>query len=208
MVGWWGGAGNCFVFGKDNVVRIVDEMDFPRSKTPLDHTPGKAERELSTRGWNQKDNPRDHDSDTYIFITTYAACGDYVYFVESGWGPARRGDRHGTWHDLFRVKTDGTDKKLLRKDTNIYNLMVVKDKLFCLAYLPNGSEEIGFYALDENGKVSKTIAHGFDGEWGWNVFERVGNLIMFNNYSVNGSEVSLHTLYNPATGAVFTIETE
>ena len=186
LVGWWGGIGTCFVFEKDGTVRIADEMDLPRAKTPPDYTPGKAEQELEARD----------------DVLTHTACGAYVYYAEGDYSRER---------NLYRMKPDGTGKELLRAGTHIYQLMSVKDKLFCLAYTPytaedgtmHDGEEVGFYSLDDKGKLLKVIDNGYDGEWGWSSWERLGDFIMFVRFGVNGSETGLQSIYDPATGAVF-----
>jgi len=179
QTGWWGGAGTCLVFGEDNAVRVVDMMDIPRPTTSPEHAPSKAEQDLIKHG-----------------VEVYAACGDYVYYLDKS---------EQNEHSLFRIKADGSGKKLLRANADIFSLMAVNGKLCGLTGLQYSWDEgpLDFSALDENGKVTKTIASGFSGEWGWSTWERFGDLIMFNNYSVNGSEESLHTLYDPASGAVF-----
>jgi len=186
--GWWGGYYTCLLFGENNEVRIADIQELPKLEQPPEPKPSKAEQALGKRD----------------DIWTYVTCGDYIYYVEL----QEKTEDYQYARDLYRMKLDGTSKKLLRAKTNIFRLMEVNGKLLCMANLPDNrdSEEFGFYALDEDGKVAKTIAHGWDGEWGWHIYERFGDLAMFSHQSANGSEDSLVALYDPATGAFFKAE--
>ena len=180
LKGWWGGYGNCFVFGEDNKVRIADYCDLPRVKTQPKRTSGKIEQELAKRSTNE--------------IRDYEVCGDYVYYVE----------KEETGRAFYRVRTDGTEKKLLQTDTKIFCLLAVNNRLFCqVGDDPWWGGRFEFCALDENGKITKTIDQGDGGEWSWNDWERFDDFILIYTESVNGSENYLQTLYDPATTATF-----
>jgi len=105
--------------------------------------------------------------------------------------------------DLYRMKTNGTADELLQNETHITRLMAMSDKLFSLAWLPEGNRNISFCALDKNGRVKKIIDTGLDGEWVNSECNRFGNLVMFQLNSWGSSETALQTLYDPLTGATF-----
>jgi len=181
---WWDGPTNYAIFGKGNAVRMSDRGSYWFGTEMPEHKPNRAEKELEKR----------NDIDTYV------TCGDYVYYVER---TEEIYDDYYRVKNLYRMKTDSSNNKLLRAKTNIFSLMAVNDNLCCLAWLPSHSEEMGFYALDENGKVTRTIGHGYDGEWGGSGWRRFGELIMFNDYMHGSAEDELLVLYDPSTGAVF-----
>jgi len=184
MGDWWDGPMNCVVFGKDNTVRMRDGYEFFRRRKQPEHMPTKAEQDLEKRN----------------DIATYVACGEYIYYVQE----TGETDNYRHVKNLYRMKLDGSDKKLLRAKTNIFELMAVNGKIICLASLPNNDfDQFGFYALDEDGKVAKTISQGYDGEWGGSGWERFGDLIMFSDYFHGSAESTLLTLYDPATTATF-----
>ena len=83
--------------------------------------------------------------------------------------------------------------------------MAVDDKLCGFAGLQDSWDEgpFDFCALNEDGKVIHVIDSGFSGEWAWNIWERLGDLILFTMCYANGSETGLQAIYDPATGAVF-----
>ena len=206
LLDWWDGGDNCLVFDENNKVQVMSDDDFPwgwQLQTPQQPL-NKAEEALEKRTWDHKENPRNYESDEpeYIYVDEYVTCGDYVYYVEAGWTNENHLDH------FYRVKTDGTEKTLLRAGANIRSLMAVNKKLFCLAPRADNSEELGFYALDENGNVIKAISYGYDGEWSWVNFMRFGDLIMFYEGLNGHRETRLITLYDPATGAVFSTEGE
>ena len=180
---WWDGPFYCIVFDSNNIGRVMDREDMLKYAQP---EPNKVEEEL-----------KDHNySDEQItFVYSYATCGNYVYYVEESYSTKER--------NLYRVKLDGTGKELLRKNTNIFSLMEVNDKLFCLAHWPEDSEGMGFYSLDEKGQLLKVIDTGWSGEWAWYGWERFGEFIMFYFEAQAYAEKAISSLYSPLTGATF-----
>jgi len=126
-------------------------------------------------------------------------CNGYIYYVEY----VGEGDFYWGERNLYRMKLNGSEKKLLRAKTNIFSLFVAKNKLFCLAYRPSNDETMGFYALDEVGKIISTIADGGTMNSGYGL-ELIDNVILMTRYDVYGNNSGYFvTLYDPATGATF-----
>jgi hypothetical protein len=190
---WWDGPMNYAVFGKGNSVRMSDRgFSWSRAEPPEPPPHGEIEKALIEK----------------FDIVCFAAHGNYIYYVET----IERNDykQYGI-RDLYRIKSDGSDKKLLRAKTNIFSLWSEGGRLLCFAHLPDKyyddyNYEYGFYTLDENGKVANAIAHGFDGEWSNTDIERLGDLTMFMVNSHGSAENALITLYDPATDAMFSTQ--
>lgn len=135
-------------------------------------------------------------------IVTFTTCGNYVYYVEDN-------RFNGEPKNLFRMRIDGSERKLLREKTNIYRLITVQSKLFCLADRPVPAEITwdyfpgGLYALDADGKITKIIAHFQDYD-SVHLLERIGNFVLLKVFGIYSThDGHFHTLYDPATGAVF-----
>ena len=198
--GWASGFATYVAFGKDNAVRLVDGSAIPRidrqqEETSQEPAPrNKAEESLAACVHGEEHGD--------IYVTTYQTYEGYTYYVEC---EESKDDNYGTesTYNFYRMKTNGTGKELLRAKTNIFSLMVYGSQLHCLAWRPNNGESYGLYVLDTDGKVTKTIAHGYDGEWGGTGIERMGDLVAFKSYNHWTSENGLICLYDPATGAVF-----
>jgi len=186
---WWDGPFYCVAVGKDNAVRLMSTYDWPRWEEEAQPEPpprGKLETALS------------ENED----IQCIAAHGGYIYYVET----VDRKEAYYGINNLYRVDADGSNKKLLRAKTNIFSLWSEGGSLLCLAYLPDEffyGESYGFYVLGEDGKVTQTIAHGYYGEWGDTVFERLYGLILISSSTHGTAENILSTIYHPATAATF-----
>jgi len=145
-----GMARSYYVFDENNQVSEISRKDINLAIRSSSKEAPQNEMEASLRasaGWTGQWSGKE------------ATVGDYVYSIRET----------TTWqiHDFHRVKLDGTDQKLLRKDSNIFGLRSVGGKLFCQAYNPsvtkqydeNGpiEEEIGIHLLDYEGKPVKTL---------------------------------------------------
>jgi hypothetical protein len=134
-------------------------------------------------------------------VGDHITCGEYVYYVQA---TDEQIDVYRYVNNLYRMKIDGSDVKLLRAKTNIFSMMAVNGKLCCMAWLPNHEDDaFGFYALGEDGKVVKTIDTGWLGEWADYDWGRLGDLIMFYFDASSYAENAISCLYDPATGATF-----
>jgi len=134
-------------------------------------------------------------------VGDHITCGNYVYYVEA---TDEKTNDYTYVKNLYRMKLDGSDTKLLRAKTNIYTMMAINDKLCCLAWLPGNDDDVfGFYALDEDGKVVKAIDTGWYGEWANYGWKRFGDYIMFIFDASSNAEEAISCLYDPATGATF-----
>jgi len=131
----------------------------------------------------------------------YITCGAYVYYVQYNPDWDRR--------DFYRVNTDGTGRKLLREDTNIFQLHSLGGKLFCQAYHPTevdkwDARQIDMYLLDKEGKVKEVLFHYYEdteGNSGYGLASYGDKLMV--TYGVIYGQPSFFFLYDPATGARF-----
>ena len=190
--GWASGFATCILFDANDSVRIADRYDLPMVKRQVIEKAEESPRNQAEKHLAKRDD-----------IVTYITCGDYVYYAQV---VGNQDEEYVQEKNLYSVKTDGSGLKLLRAKTNIFNLMVFEGKLHCLAYLPGEDfyeESYGFYALGMDGKVTKTIANGYDGEWGGTGLEHVGDLIAVKHYVHWSSENGLSCLYDPKSGAMF-----
>ena len=177
------------VIDKDNRAVLTDyaEIDFPADIM------------------NRPQNKMEQSLDGNELISTYATCGEWVYYVEMN-APRNSGEFKRS--SLYRMKADSTGKKLLRETTQIHSLMALDNKLFCLAERPTQEEHgdtypFGFYALDADGKVTETIAQGFDFN-GFHYLEPLDHLILYKQWGIYGNNNGyLVFIYDPATGTKF-----
>ena len=135
-------------------------------------------------------------------VLAAAACGRYIYYVEYV-GEINLWDVK----NFYRMKADGSEKKLLREETNIFSLFAVQEKkLFCLANRPTNDETMGFYSMDENGMVIDMIATDSTYDSGHSL-DLINGLMLMNLHVIYGNSSGyFHTLYDPATGAIFSSE--
>jgi len=188
---WWNGPLNYLVVAKGNAVRLTGNYNLPQWEEEAQPEPppcSKYEQALIER----------ED------VKAVTAHGGYIYYVQTA-----EESENGWFNNLYRTKSDGSELKLLRAKTNIFSLWTEGGRLLCLAYLPHEffyGESYGFHILGIDGKVTQTIAHGYYGEWGDTVFERLYGLVMVNDSSHGLAENNLTTLYDPATGAVFSTQ--
>lgn len=166
-------------------------------------------------GWWGKTEAPKNEAERRLYekedILTYATCGDYVYYTEQQ-------ETEEFSFDLFRIKMDNSEKKLLRKDTNISRLCSVGGRLFAEGENPTVildycdglyDIEIGIYLLNSEGNVEETL-HRFwsDNQTGNSSDFMVpyGDQLMVMRWELY-SEPLILFLYDPATGAVFTAQT-
>ena len=135
-------------------------------------------------------------------IVCYVTCLNYVYYVEET-------NIVGSWEkNLYRMKPDNTEKKLLRSKTHIRELMNADGELFALAeYEPITGQGMDMYPvslhkLDIEGKPVSTIATCYENEnsrIGMRWFEQK---IMLTVHHIYGKTL-FEALYNPANGQSF-----
>ena len=132
-----------------------------------------------------------------------ATAGDYVYYVQHEYDTQQQ--------NLYRVKIDGTERKLLREKTNILYLQSTGDKLFCEAANPTfrpknewEGGQIDIYLLDKEGKVAEILFHYRDDTQGNASYglRCYGDKMMVMYYSIYCPSTFVF-LYDPATGARF-----
>jgi len=191
-------GGELLVVDKDN--RVV-----PTDRTKIDFSADIANRPKNQMEQSLKDNNA---------IRAYATCGDWVYYVENN-TPREEDERGRVYRNFYRMKADGTEKTLLREKTQIDSLMALDSQLFCLADRPVPEDDeridyypVGFYALDADGKVTETIAHGVDYN-SFHFFEPLGHLMLYKRFGIYGNNSGLLIcIYDPATGAKFSLGSE
>jgi hypothetical protein len=123
-------------------------------------------------------------------VDSYSICNGYLYYINSGYN--RETDTR--FSELFRVKLDGSEQKLLRKDTHLTNIFTAANTLYGLAdyddAYPHPDEfETILHALDADGKPTASLhkmprSQGDDGGVAADV---VGDLIFL---SIGGFESS------------------
>jgi len=179
-----------YVFDKSNQVcfSALEGINFP-VRYGTEAPKNKAEEEL--RKLTRNDG----------WINEYVTCGEYVYYIlyEDG------------IPNFYRVRTDGTERMLLREKTNIQVLCSAGDMLFCLAYNPtfrpkNDWEggQIDICHLNKEGKVDKVLFHyqeDTEGNSGYGLL-LYGNKVLVVGFSIYGPGYFVF-LYDPATGAKF-----
>lgn len=144
-----------------------------------------------------------------LSLQTAAAWDEWYYYVEWEEG-----------HDelsLYRMKKDGSGKELLRKDTNIYQLLCVGDRMFALAEYMRDDDigetaDVKLHELGADGKALWSRACGTtSGDAGVGMFFSDG-LLMANYYIYGGGHTEYFVIaYDPAaekfledeTGGVF-----
>lgn len=160
--------------------------------------------------WNQRPSPENKSKLKLVEdkVLAYATCGEYFYYVQMD----MTSENHVS--NLYRMNADNTEKKLLRKGTNIYRLLSVGGRLFATAYNPTvvqdlGVEgfncEIGIYLLDKEGRVEKTLHRFWDDSLTGNsadIMVPYGNKLMVLHWCIYGPEKFMF-LYDPATDAFF-----
>jgi len=158
--------------------------------------------------WRRREAPKNKAEEDLLSIPRgeagcvyeYATCGKYVYYVQR--------DNDTREDNLYRVNTDGTERKLLRESTNIWWLQSVGGKLFCQAWHPtikrDERSQIDMCLLDEEGKVEEVLFKYWDdteGNIGYGMAPYGGMLMV--TYDVIYGPVYFKFLYDPATGARF-----
>jgi hypothetical protein len=114
-------------------------------------------------------------------------------------------------HNLYRVRLDGTDRELLRANTNIRQLETVGGTLFAMANDPTRQaqgtdwygEPIAFYILNERGQWVETLAQANVGENQGFWLAPLGGMMAVRFGGGFWIDSSIYALYNPATGALF-----
>ena len=159
--------------------------------------------------WRERKAPQNEVEKTLgVEAGVYATAGGYVYFAPPNQSREKR--------DLYRIKLDGTERKLLRKDSNVFELRSVGDALFCQAWNPSltrpehptedddVSRRIDIYLLDEEGKHAETIFFYWDNTEGnsglW--LTPYGDYLLVMQWGIYAGSF-FHFLYDPATGAMF-----
>jgi len=182
---------DCYVVDANNQVQIVKTSDINLPK----HW-----------DWRKKEAPKNKAEEELFklsredgWINEYVTCEEYVYFIlyDNG-GP-----------NFYRMKTDGTQRKLLREKTNIDYLISAGDKLLCSAYHPTiknewGCRQLDFYLLDENGKVVDVLYSYMEddqGNVGYGLHSYGDKVIVM--LGVIYCPTTFEFLYDPATGARF-----
>jgi len=187
-------GGEVHVVDKDNRAVLTDyaKLDFPADII------------------NQPKNEAEQSLEDNELIVTYATCGTFIYYVEDD-DPRDEDEWGRVYRTLYRMKADGTDKKLLREKTKIDSLMALDETLFCLAWRPWPEDyddiefPMGFYRLDAEGKVTETIAQGFDYD-SLHFLEPLGRLILYKQWGIYGNNSGyLIFIYDPATGNKFSL---
>jgi len=182
-----------YVFdGKNSVQqKTYDEMSFVEY---FDEVPQIAIEELV-------DMP---DEETHISDSVTA--GEFVYYLQ-----------YGTTNefmvtDLYRVKADGTERELLRENTNILGLYSVKDQLLCKTYTSakewNASDdeehEIEIRLLDNDGEFGKVLFRYIENSMGnstYGIASYDGKAMIW--FSVIYDASSFESLYDIDTGVTF-----
>ncbi|MCL2513086.1 MAG: hypothetical protein FWF08_04210 [Oscillospiraceae bacterium] len=191
------------VIDKDNKAALVDykKVDFANGWQKKKMPQNKAEKDLVER--DEEEN----------LVWSYATCGDYVYYVENV-GYTENGI---SINDFYKIKTDGSNEKLLKADTNISNLIATDDNLYCLTRTFTNEQESGwneykieFHSLNKSGITGNIIAKDMNYlEYDDNGYRlrALGGMIMMNEYIVyGGNDGYFAFLYDPATDKVFSFE--
>ena len=100
-------------------------------------------------------------------IWNAATVGNFVYYTQND--PDHKDRNTNPRKDFFRIKFDGTERKLLRENTNIFALYSSGGKLLAHAWNPTVTlgddgyvRQIDMYLLNQEGKVDKTIFRCWD----------------------------------------------
>ena len=181
---------NFYIFDRDNQVQLLTfkEINFP-NYWGREAPKNKAEEYL-------RSTPEEEGR-----IWSYITCGNYVYYSQYTTDWEKR--------NFYRIKTDGTERKLLRENTNITYLVSAGSKLFCRAYHPTiknkwDARQIDLYLLDMDGKVVEVLfsyMEDTEGNSGYGVFPYGEKLMV--RYGVIYGPGYFEFLYDPATGARF-----
>lgn len=121
-------------------------------------------------------------------LVSYAECGDYIYYIDK--------DADGTDSALNRIGADGTDKTLLKEETEIIGLYSYEGVLYGditegdVAYLVK---------VSDTGTVTRTEAVTGVGQWG---YIKIEDGLFIRTYEVVPSCPSLVYVYNSETGQV------
>jgi len=152
--------------------------------------------------WSEREAPQnDIEHSLGENVRTFATAGEYVYYKQE--------------NDLYRINLHGKERKLLRKNSNIFELCSVGNALFCRAWHPSltrpenptddyFSRRIDIYRLDEEGKHAETIffywedTEGNSGLW----LTPYGDYLLVMRWGIYAGSF-FHFLYDPATGAMF-----
>jgi len=183
---------DCYVIDTKNRVQITKARDLNLPKHwGKEALKNKAEEELfklsREDGW----------------INEYVTCEEYVYYIKFDY------DNDIGQRNFYRMKIDGTERKLLRESTNIDYLISAGGKLLCSAYHPTiknewGCRQIDFYLLDENGKVMDVLFSYIEddqGNVGYGLLPYGDKVIVLLGVIYCPSTIKF--LYDPATGARF-----
>jgi len=189
----------CYVYDAENQAQLtrIRDLNLPKywDWRKREAPKNKAEEAILATYGNEESGPTDY------YISTYASCGNYTYFVGYSYETQQS--------NLYRRNTDGTGRKLLRENTNIDYLVSAGGKLFCRAYHPTvrnewGAGQLDMYLLNEDGKVEEVLfSYGEDteGNSGYSIFPYDDKIII--EYHVIYSRPGFLFLYDPATGARF-----
>ncbi len=121
-------------------------------------------------------------------LVSYAECGDYIYYIDKG--------TDGKTTVLNRIDADGTDKAVLKENTEVIELYSYEGVLYGditdgdVAYLVK---------VSNSGEVTHTEAVTGVGQWG-NI--KIEDGLFIRTYEVVPHNPSLVYVYNPQTGQV------
>ena len=111
--------------------------------------------------------------------------------------------------NLYRANADGTKKKLLRENTNIWQLYSVEGKLYCTALdITRLDEEaetgVAVYLLNRDGKAEKVLYRGYSYDTSHAVLPFYGMAMVKRFHVYGGRDGYFAALYNPKNDALFT----
>jgi len=123
-------------------------------------------------------------------LVSYAECGDYIYYIDKG--------ADGKATALNRIDVDGTDKTLLKENTEVIELYSYEGVLYGDV---NDGDVARLVKVSDTGAITRTEAVTGVGQWG---YIKIEDGVFIRTYEVVPNCPSLVYVYNPQTGQVIT----